>query len=91
MHCRELLDQDIYVQAYVNDTLLVPADCAKAQYYAKFSRVPFEVAGAGLRQFGRGCPNKLLVIDDDPEPIRRHLVNRLRQCHQNRFFLKRLP
>ena len=54
--CRELLDQDIYVQAYVNDTLLVPADCAKAQYYAKFSRVPFEVAGAGLRQFGRGAP-----------------------------------
>ena len=69
----ELLDQDIYVQAYVNDTLLVPADCAKAQYYAKFSRVPFEVAGAGLRQLAE-APHKLLVIDDDPEPIRRHLV-----------------
>lgn len=49
----ELLDQDIYVQAYVNDTLLVPADCAKAQYYAKFSRVPFEVGGAGRASWPR--------------------------------------
>ena len=39
----------------------------------RFSRVPFEVAGAGLRQLAE-APHKLLVIDDDPEPIRRHLV-----------------
>lgn len=53
----------VYVQAYVHDTLWCYEDCEEVRYYAKLSRVPYEVKGDAMLQLPDD-PHKLLVMTD---------------------------
>ncbi|MDD4722557.1 MAG: Cof-type HAD-IIB family hydrolase, partial [Acidaminococcaceae bacterium] len=56
--------RNIYIHAYINDTLWVREDCEFARYYAAFAGVQFEVHGEELFQLPQ-APHKLLVMTKD--------------------------
>jgi len=56
--------RNVYIHAYINDTLWVREDCEFARYYATFAGVQFEVHGEELFQLPQ-APHKLLVMTKD--------------------------
>ncbi|OAA31248.1 hypothetical protein AT15_07055 [Kosmotoga arenicorallina S304] len=62
------LSKGLYIQAYVNDELVVPFDCEKAREYAKHSAVDFRVEEKFIEFVTKNTPTKLLIIDT-PEKV----------------------
>lgn len=67
------LSRGIYVQAYLHDTLWCEKDCDEVRYYAKFSRVPYEVKGEAMHQLPDD-PHKLLVMTDRGAELKPELL-----------------
>ncbi len=68
--CREF---GVYVQAYVQDTLWCYEDCEEVRYYAKLSRVPYEIKGEDMLHLPED-PHKLLVMTDQVPEWRTKLL-----------------
>lgn len=59
-----VLKEGLYIQAYVDDELIVPADCDEARSYAEHSGVGFRVEKDLVDFLKHNDTMKLLVIDD---------------------------
>lgn len=68
----ECLAAGIYIQAYVNDCLWTYRDCEEVRFYAKISRVPYEVKGEAMHRLPVS-PHKLLVITKEAASLRQEL------------------
>ncbi|AKI96971.1 Cof-type HAD-IIB family hydrolase [Kosmotoga pacifica] len=64
------LKEELYIQAYVDDELIVPHDCEKAREYAKHSGVSFRIEKDLSKFVSKNPPTKLLIIDT-PEQVQR--------------------